>query len=60
LFAFGILTNWQIQDKLVPVIAVLSPVICYILQLYIPFGFELLMVNGAITFLGLCLLIMKK
>jgi SSS family solute:Na+ symporter len=60
LFAFGIFTNWQIQDKLVPVIAVLSPVICYILQLYIPFGFELLMVNGAITFLGLCLLIKKK
>ena len=59
LFTFGIFTKWNIRDKFVPVIAVLSPVIAYILQLYIPFGFELLMVNGGITFLGLCLLIKK-
>lgn len=60
LFAFGIFTKWNINDKLAPLIAVLSPLVCYILQLYIPFGFELLMVNGAITFLGLCLLIKKR
>ena len=42
-----------------PVVAVLSPVAAYVLQLFIPFGFELLMINGAITFLGLCLLIRR-
>ena len=59
LFAFGIFTKWNIKDRAVPIVAVLSPVIAYILQLYIPFGFELLMVNGVITFLGLCLLIKR-
>lgn len=59
LFAFGIFTKWNIKDRAVPIVAVLSPVIAYILQLYIPFGFELLMVNGGITFLGLCLLIKR-
>ena len=59
LFAFGIFTKWNIKDRAVPIVAVLSPVIAYFLQLYIPFGFELLMVNGGITFLGLCLLIKR-
>ncbi len=56
LYAFGLFTKWKVRDKMVPLVAVLSPVICYILQLYIPFGFELLMVNGVITFIGLYLL----
>ena len=59
LFAFGIFTKWNIKDRAVPIVAVLSPVIAYVLQLYIPFGFELLIVNGGITFLGLCLLIKR-
>ena len=59
LFAFGIFTKWNIIDRAVPIVAVLSPLIAYFLQLYIPFGFELLMVNGGITFLGLCLLIRR-
>ena len=59
LFAFGIFTKWNIVDRAVPIVAVLSPLISYFLQLYIPFGFELLMVNGGITFLGLCLLIKR-
>jgi Na+/proline symporter len=60
LFAFGIFTKWNIKDRAVPIVAVLSPVIAYVLQLYIPFGFELLMVNGGIMFLGLCLLIKRE
>jgi Na+/proline symporter len=59
LFAFGIFTKWSVRDKAVPIVAFLSPVAAYILQLYIPFGFELLMINGGITFLGLCVLIKK-
>lgn len=56
MYAFGLFTKWQVKDKWVPLVAILSPVLCYILQLYIPFGFELLIVNGAITFAGLFLL----
>ncbi|MEJ6793996.1 MAG: sodium:solute symporter [Flavobacteriales bacterium] len=59
LFAFGIFMKQKIHDNFVPLVAVISPVACYFLQLYMPFGFELLMVNGLITFLGLCLLIKR-
>jgi SSS family transporter len=67
LFAFGLFTKWGVNDKFVPVVCVLSPVICYVLNLYsetllfgYKFGFELLLVNGAITFLGLLLLKVRK
>ena len=66
LFAFGILTRKQVKDKYVPVVAILSPLICLVLQLNAGrwfggyrFGYELLLVNAALTFLGLCLLIRR-
>lgn len=59
LYAFGLFTKWQASDRLVPYIAVFSPIFCYGLN-YISktywsyaFGYELLMLNGLITFLGL-------
>nr|WP_320118400.1 sodium:solute symporter [uncultured Marinifilum sp.] len=65
LYAFGLFTKYQVKDSLVPYIAILAPVICYVLKdnsmewFGIPIGFELLIINGALTFLGL-LLISKK
>ena len=56
MFSFGLFTKYNIRDKLVPLIAISSPVICYILNMYIPFGFELLIINGLITFIGLFLI----
>ena len=56
MFSFGLFTKYQVRDKLVPIICISSPVICYILNLYIPFGFELLILNGFITFVGLYLI----
>jgi Na+/proline symporter len=62
LYAFGLSTKWQVKDKLVPVVCIVSPVLCYILDLNsmdwfgYKFQFELLLVNGAITFGGLWLL----
>jgi SSS family transporter len=63
LFAFGMLTRFAVKDHLVPVVAVLSPLLTYFLDRYseglfngYKFGFELLLVNGALTFLGLLLL----
>ena len=59
LFAFGLFTKRQTIDNLVPYIAVLSPVICYFLNfiftkyLSYQFGYELLILNGLITFTGL-------
>lgn len=60
LYAFGLFTRRQVNDKLVPFIAISSPVFCYILSEYseillngYKFGFELLIINGLYTFIGL-------
>jgi Na+/proline symporter len=60
LYSFGLFTGRKANDKITPFIAVLSPVICYLLSRYsvelfngYKFGFELLLLNGFITFLGL-------
>jgi solute:Na+ symporter, SSS family len=66
LYTFGLFTKYGLKDKWVPVIALLSPIICYVLSEYsvdifhgYKFGFELLILNGFITFAGL-LLIRKR
>lgn len=63
LFAFGFLTKWKITDKWVPLVCVISPAIAYLIGEYAPqifdgykFGFEMIIVNGLITFMGLMLL----
>jgi Na+/proline symporter len=63
LFSFGLFTKYSIKDKWVPVLVVISPVICYFLSTYsevlfngYKFSFELLIVNGIITFAGLLIL----
>lgn len=59
LFAFGLFTKNQVTDRWVPYFAILSPILCYALnalaqQLWgYHFGYELLMLNGALTFAGL-------
>jgi len=62
LFAFGLLTRKKTNDRYVPYIAVASPLICFALDWYTSryvgykFGYELLMLNGLITFAGIALL----
>ena len=56
MYSFGLFTNYKIKDKWVPLVAVSSPIICYIINLYFSFGFELLIINGILTFIGLSLL----
>jgi len=53
-------TKLSVKDNWVPLVAIFSPVACYIIQIYIPFGFELLILNGFITFVGLYLLKTNK
>ena len=59
LFTFGLFTRKQPCDRLVPYICIASPLICYTVdsiaqQLWdYHFGYELLMLNGLLTFLGL-------
>jgi Na+/proline symporter len=67
LYAFGLFTKHAVRDRWVPLVALLSPMICYLLsefsvQLFngYKFGFELLILNGFITFAGLQLLRRKN
>ncbi len=63
LFAFGLFTSISVRDKYVPIVCILSPIISYLLDINsttlfngYKFGFELLLLNGLITFAGLLLL----
>jgi Na+/proline symporter len=59
LFAYGLLTKQGVNDRLVPYIAVASPLLCYAIDegvgrtIGYHFGYELLMLNGLLTFIGL-------
>jgi SSS family solute:Na+ symporter len=60
LYSFGLFTRRTVNDKITPFIAVLSPLICFFLSKYsvqllngYKFGFELLLLNGLLTFTGL-------
>lgn len=59
LFAFGLLTRRSVADSRVPIVCVASPLLCYAIDTLTTattgyhFGYELLMLNGALTFAGL-------
>ena len=66
LFAFGIFTKKNVIDKWVPLVAFISPVISFLLSRYsevllggYKFGFELLILNGLLTVMGLWILSKK-
>ncbi|HSI77369.1 MAG TPA: sodium:solute symporter [Lunatimonas sp.] len=67
LFAFGLSQKVAITDKWVPYICLGSPMLSFILDQYsevwfngYAFGFEILLVNAAITYLGLVLVSIRK
>jgi len=60
LFAFGLFTNRTVNDKLVPLVCVLAPVLSFGLSVNsvawfdgYKFSYEILLVNGALTVIGL-------
>ncbi len=62
LYSFGLFTKRIVNDKITPAIAIFSPVACFFLSKYsvelfngYKFGFELLLLNGLLTFAGLYL-----
>lgn len=62
LFAFGLMTHRKVNDRWVPWICIASPLICFAVDTLTmqltgyKFGYELLMLNGALTFAGLALI----
>jgi Na+/proline symporter len=62
LFSFSIITRRSLRSRWVPLICILSPILCFFLDKYqeslfgnFKIGLELLLINGAFTFLGLLL-----
>lgn len=67
MFVFGIFTRRAVRDRFVPLVAIASPVICFILDINskawfngYEFSHERLIFNALFTFIGLMLLIKKK
>ncbi len=63
LFSFGIFTKHKIKDRFVFLICIISPIISYLVNIYseellfgYKFGFEVLLLNGILTFIGLYLI----
>ncbi len=59
MYSFGLFTKLKTNDKAIPYIAVASPLICATLDYMsktlwgFSFGYELLMINGFLTFMGM-------
>jgi Na+/proline symporter len=67
LYSFGLFTRRKVKDRLTPVIAIVSPLVCFFLSRYsqmlfngYKFGFELLLLNGFLTYAGLLVFSRKE
>jgi len=67
LFAFGILTPLNIRDQWIPAVCLASPILSYMINLNsesllggYKFGFEILILNGLLTFIGLLIIQKNK
>jgi Na+/proline symporter len=67
LFTFGILTKRSVNDALVPFVCIAAPILCYLIDINqasllgdYRMGNELLVINGAFTFVGLWLIKAKQ
>lgn len=60
LFSFGLLSNRKVKEAFVPLVCLLAPLVCYILEVNqsnilgkFQIGIELLLLNGLLTVIGL-------
>ncbi|WP_420579692.1 sodium:solute symporter [Reichenbachiella sp.] len=67
LYAFGLFTKQKVKDHWIPLVCILAPILTYMINENsedllggYKFGFELLLLNGLLTFLGLVALIKKS
>lgn len=67
LFAFGIFTKRSVYDQYIPLVAIVAPILCFIIDKNsevwfngYKFSYELLIMNALFTFIGLLILTKKK
>ena len=66
LFAFGLSVKASVRDRYIPLVAIASPILCFILDRHsqawfggYSFSYELLILNALFTYIGLLLLIRR-
>lgn len=66
LFAFGLSVKAPVRDRYIPLVAIASPILCFILDRHsqewfggYSFSYELLILNALFTYIGLLLLIRR-
>lgn len=67
LFAFGLSVKAPVRDRYIPLVAIASPILCFILDRHsqawfggYSFSYELLILNALFTYIGLLLLIRRR
>lgn len=66
MFALGLFSKISVKDKLVPYVCVLAPLLCYAVEICLSrsfnyqVGYEILILNGLLTILGLTVIRRKK
>lgn len=67
LFSFGMFTSRMVRDRMVPLVCISAPVLSFLLERYstvlfngYQFGYEIIVINGLLTFLGLLLISEKN
>ena len=67
MFAFGILFKAKVNDRYMPLVAIIAPILSFVIQKFAPvifngyqIGFELLIINALLTMIGMAMLIRKK
>lgn len=59
MYAFGLFTSYNVKDRFVPLVAIISPLLTWIISysfmhfFHYTFGYELLLLNGLLTFIGM-------
>ncbi|HIY49702.1 MAG TPA: sodium:solute symporter [Candidatus Barnesiella excrementavium] len=67
LFAFGLSVKEPVRDRYIPLVAIASPILCFVLDRHsqawfggYSFSYELLILNALFTYIGLLLLIRRR
>jgi hypothetical protein len=66
LFSFGLFTKYRIRDRWVPLVVVLSPLLAWLMNVFLIkvfgfyLGYTLLLFNGLITFAGLWMIRIRE
>lgn len=66
MFALGLFSKMKVRDKYMPMVCIASPILCYIIEIYLhtnlhyKVGYEILILNGMLTIIGMLIIKEKR